>query len=37
MEIGNKVEKVNGYKYPGIIVAKFKKINKIAIIPDIKV
>ena len=28
MEIGNKVEKVNGYKYPGIIVAKFKKINK---------
>ena len=27
MEVGDRVEKVSGYKYPGIIVAKFNKID----------
>jgi len=27
MKIGDRVEKVSGYKYPGVIVAKFYKIN----------
>ena len=27
MEIGDNVEKINGYKYPGVVVAKFKKID----------
>ena len=27
MNIGDKVEKIGGYKYPGIVVAKFSKLN----------
>jgi len=27
MKIGDRVKKINGYKYPGIIVAKFKKLD----------
>ena len=27
MEIGDKVKKISGYGFPGIIVAKFKKID----------
>ena len=27
INIGDKVEKIGGYKYPGIVVAKFTKIN----------
>ena len=27
LKIGDKVEKISGYKYPGIIVAKFNKID----------
>ena len=27
MEVGDKVEKVKGYRYPGIVVAKFKKVD----------
>jgi len=27
MEVGDKVEKVSGYRFPGVIVAKFKKID----------
>jgi len=26
MKVGDKVEKISGYKYPGIVVAKFNKI-----------
>ena len=29
MKIGDKVEKINGYKYPGVIVAKFYKFNSL--------
>ena len=27
MKIGDKVEKISGYKYPGIVVARFNKLN----------
>jgi len=27
MKIGDRVEKINGYKYPGIVVARFNKLN----------
>ena len=27
MKVGDKVEKISGYKYPGIVVAKFKTID----------
>ena len=27
LKIGDRVEKVSGYKYPGIIVARFNKLN----------
>ena len=27
MEIGDKVKKISGYSFPGVIVAKFKKID----------
>ena len=27
MEIGDKVEKVSGYRFPGVIVAKFNKLD----------
>jgi len=27
MEVGDKVEKVSGYRFPGVIVAKFFKLN----------
>ena len=27
MKVGDKVEKIAGYKYPGIVVAKFNKLN----------
>ena len=27
INIGDKVEKIGGYKYPGIVVAKFSKLN----------
>ena len=27
MEVGDKVEKVSGYRFPGIIVAKFNKLD----------
>jgi len=29
IKIGDRVEKISGYKYPGIVVAKFKKLNSI--------
>ena len=27
MEIGDRVEKISGYSFPGIVVAKFKKVD----------
>ena len=27
MEVGDRVEKAKGYSYPGIVVAKFKKVD----------
>ena len=30
MNIGDKVEKIGGYKYPGIVVAKFTKLDPAA-------
>ena len=27
MEVGDKVEKVSGYRFPGVIVAKFNKLD----------
>ena len=27
MKIGDRVEKISGYKYPGIVVARFNKLN----------
>ena len=27
MEVGNKVEKVSGYRFPGVIVSKFNKLD----------
>jgi len=31
LKVGDRVEKVSGYKYPGIIVARFNKLNSIEI------
>ena len=30
MKVGDKVEKISGYKYPGIVVAKFTKLDPAA-------
>ena len=30
MKVGDKVEKIGGYKYPGIVVAKFTKLSPAA-------
>ena len=31
MKVGDRVEKISGYKYPGIIVARFNKLNSLEI------